>query len=230
MNLKIDRYTAALLKENFLSFILIFVSVMVLIFIKNYYFSIYKKNKEKLNQLKTEIEKLERAKKQLEKFYSITNDVDKYYQTVNLLLPDKENIFTIISALENLSSTTGFYISGYTLSPVNEDNTVVTEVTITGFGNSQALLNLLKNYNFGSGRFITMEKVNYKSSLESTIKLVFKFHTRKSPELKDISQIISIDDEDLNWLENISNRVKWENLIPVYANDIIYRTKSNPFE
>ncbi len=227
---KIDRYTLALIKENFPFLLLLIVSVFILFFIKNYYFQTYRKNLTKLKEVKFEVERLENSKNKIENLNFNQDKIDKYFQIINILLPNKENIFTIISALENLSSSTGFYISNYSLTPSLEKKSGEVEVVVNGFGNKESFMKLLENYNFSSGRLITMDKLNYNIANQSTIKLVFKFHTRKSPKLKNITQVVLPEKKEISWLDKIISKVKINNIIPVDSSDILYRTKPNPFE
>lgn len=229
---KIDRYTLALIRENLPFLLLLAINLFILIFLKNYYYKNYKKNLTRLAQLKAEVNRSIKAEQNLANLKIPKEKLELYFAAVNNLVPEKENAFAIISALETLSSSTGFYITSYSINfpKLQEANIDTVEVVVSGAGNPEAFSKLLEEYNFASGRLITMDKLTYSTSNVSDIKLVFQFHTHKSPKLNNITQVVLPNKEDLNWFEKVVASLQPSSKLPVDLEEMVYTTKPNPFQ
>lgn len=229
---KIDKYTLALIRENLPFLLLLAVNFLILIFLKNYYFQNYKKNLTRLAELETEVNRLIKAKQKFANLKFPKEKLDLYFTAVNNLVPEKENAFSIISALENLSSSTRFYITSYSINfpKLQEAKVNTVEVVVSGSGDPEAFSKLLEEYNFTSGRLITMDKLNFSASNVSDIKLVFQFHTHKSPKLSNITQVVLPNNEEIDWFEKVVALLKTSSTLPLDLEEIVYTTKPNPFQ
>ncbi len=229
---KIDYYTLALLKENFPFILLIFANILILIFLHNFYRTTYKKNLLTLKKTNQEIKKMEKAKQSLKSMPFTTEEIERYYQLINTLIPDSESVFKVIAALENLSQSTGFFITNYSLTPLGKTagNENVLEVTVTGTGNREDFMNLLKNYNFASGRLITMDNLTLSPSTDSTIQLVFKFYSKKVTKPSEVTQFVIPDKAQVEWIKKILTKVKIQKPIIIDEKDYVYAVKPNPFQ
>ncbi len=229
---KIDYYTLALLKENFPFILLIFANILILIFLHNFYRTTYKNNLLTLKKTNQEIKKMEKAKQSLKSMPFTAEEIERYYQLINTLIPDSESVFKVIAALENLSQSTGFFITNYSLTPLGKTagNENVLEVTVTGTGNREDFMNLLKNYNFASGRLITMDNLTLSPSTDSTIQLVFKFYSKKVTKPSEVTQFVIPDKAQVEWIKKILTKVKIQKPIIIDEKDYVYAVKPNPFQ
>lgn len=108
-----------------------------------------------------------------------TESLDQDLQLMTTLIPDSEDYFSIISALETLSGTTGFRVETYTINLLASTSNRLS-LTVTGTGDSTAFLNFLTNYQIQGGRLITAEHIGIEPSETGSLRLDLNFYNKKA--------------------------------------------------
>ena len=233
LKLKIKPYLYRLLKENILYIIsfllLIFLNILILIIGIN-----------KLINLNNEVKKISTEVSDLKnryKFYFQSQDLveEKLIEDIkmlNRLIPDVEDYFSIIYALEKLSQKTGFYIISYSVD-VSKSTKDKLRLSVSGVGDSVSFLNFLESYNFGGERLITSDKIEYNSQASGAIKLNLTFYN-KNISLSAVGNQLygqEIPKEDIfAEIEAIKSKVDFSFSQEPVAEDFNYQKKSNPFQ
>ncbi|MGB9883483.1 MAG: hypothetical protein ACPLRN_03160, partial [Microgenomates group bacterium] len=170
MKIKINSYLRQLIKENYFYFIGFFV-------LSIFFLLILVLGINKINTLNQNIEKLSSEVNNLNKKYQLINTIipdeqilDEDMKVLNALIPNSEDYFSIIFALENLSQKTGFIITGYTVN-ISQSTPNKLRLVVNGVGDTDAFLKFLQNYQFGGGRLITSDKITLSQNLNGAIKL-----------------------------------------------------------
>lgn len=154
-------------------------------------------------------------------------DIDNMNILMSALVPETEDYFSIILALENLSQKSGFIIQAYTLN-ISQSTKEKLSITIEGTGDQTAFLAFLKDYTYSGGRLITVDKIDYLSQGFFQIKLAVNFYSGKGTPVSPSA--INITDADRELLTNIQKKVSID-ILP--ADNVVentnYDTKTNPF-
>lgn len=229
MKIKINPYIKYLIVEN-IFYILISILLVISVFvIPSIMFNTYSKNLDNIATLEKELQEIN-SKKNALAFLSSTSskNIDEYYNLVSSLIPESENYFTIIYALNNLSELTNFNITSYALNLKESTNNKIS-IQVTGVGNQQEFLNFLKEYNVGGGRLITAETIKLNSEEFSGITLKLNFYSQKT----SLSQQGSVDYQKvLNKIDKLKDKIKFNFQSNTKEEEIVieeYPTKTNPF-
>lgn len=154
--------------------------------------------------------------------------LDEDIRFLNMLIPNSEEYFSVIYALEKLSQKTGFIITNYSVN-VSKSTTEKLRISVTGEGNSQSFVDFLKNYNFSGGRLITSDKVQLDPNFTGTIIIDLTFYSKKtiSKNSLEMSPSSKIYDE----IELLKKKVdfSFEDSLSVETAVIDYPKKTNPF-
>lgn len=212
MNLKNNFYLKRLLRENFY-YLVTFIMVIVLFVIVNIAFTNdYTANKDKTNQTKTDIENLNQRKTVLESMiFSNYQEVKNFNIILNSLIPDSEDFFSIIYALERISQQTNFVVTNYSIDLAQSSGERLT-LSIAGDGDTNAFLKFLENYNFSSGRLITMNDYDF-TNKGIQFKITLNFYNKKvSTEQVKLDKL---KEEDLNMMREIAKKVDFLLKTPV---------------
>lgn len=105
--------------------------------------------------------------------------LDEDIKFLNTLIPNSEEYFSIIYALEKLSQKTNFVIIGYVVN-VSESTSEKLNISVTGVGDSQSFVDFLKNYNFAGGRLITSDKVELDPNFSGSLIINLTFYNKKT--------------------------------------------------
>lgn len=181
----------------------------------------------KIQEQKVELEK----KRDLIEFMGVSLEAAKdpaklqrLNELLSQLIPSSEDYFSIIAALEKLSQSTGFIITEYSIDPARTTQEKIA-LNITGFGDSNAFLDFLKNYTISGGRLITIDKVSFSDELQSGSEISLNFYSGKSAG----QQPAAISKEDKALLTSIIDKIQIQ-LVPKSINTSTdYPVKSNPF-
>ena len=145
MKLKIKPFLRRLLRENIyylIGNIFIFALIVVTIRTGTTNNSNYDKKiadlKVELNQLKNKVTLMNTAIPSSEK-------LDEDLDFLNKLIPNIEDYFSIVYALEKLSQKSNFIITSYTVS-VGSSTAEKLKLNVSGTGDSQTFIDFLKNY------------------------------------------------------------------------------------
>lgn len=230
MKLKIKPYLRFLLKQNLVYFILLGVLFILSATIVPYFISQISQAIKDLDKAKAETNLLQVKKRVLQ---AVVNehgsDIDSDLTLINRLIPDSEDYFTMIYSLEKLTASSGFIINSYAVNLTKSTGNKLS-LTVTGLGDSESFLELLRIYNFGGGRLITAEKIGIDPSQQNGITLELNFYNEKV-------KLDANDKQDfqasINELNELRSKVKFslveENDLINLSEDESYPTKTSLF-
>lgn len=221
----IDAYTIRLFKENIMYLASFVIFVLLLIFILPGQIKEYADIKDENQELTQEVGRLERKKIIIESFNS--DEIDRFVATLNALLPQSEDYFSVFQALNALSQQTHFVITGVSVS-FDSGSPEDLALTVTAEGSPESFDSFLANYTYKSGRLITMDKVDYNPAAPAT-SLVLHFH-RKKIEALDSDAIPIIDKNRTDLVRRISDHLD-DMLVPDESSSVEtdYPARDNPF-
>lgn len=134
---------------------------------------------KQINKLQEEVNRLKNDKiANLDHKIAEKETLDDLIKTLAQLIVEKEDYFSIVKTLDILSAKTGFYISNYSIDQ-DKLKTEKINLQVSGLGSSQDLLNFLKEYNFGGGRLVTSDNIDYKSDIQGVIKINLTLYNKK---------------------------------------------------
>lgn len=228
MNLKIKPFLRRLLKENFFYLVgnvFIFVSIVMTIKIGIANNSNYDK---KISVLRTELSQLKNKVTLMNTSIPTSLKLDEDLDFLNKLIPNVEDYFSIIYALEKLSQKSNFIITSYTVS-VGSSTAEKLKLNVSGTGDSQTFIDFLKNYNFGGGRLITSDKIQLDPNFFGTIKIDLTFYTKKVTNNQNLE--IEPDEKIFKELEALKSKVNFvfKPNVATGEPDFNYPRKGNPF-
>lgn len=230
MKLKIKPYLKFLLKQNLIYFILLGVLFVLSATIVPYFISQISQAITDLDKAKAETNLLQVKQRVLQ---AVTDehgsDIDSDLALITRLIPDSEDYFTMIYSLEKLTASSGFIINSYVVNLTKSTGNKLS-LTVTGLGDSQSLLELLKVYNFAGGRLITTDKIGIDPNSQNAITLDLNFYNEKVKLDANARQDFQASINELNILRS---KVKYslvdENEIIKSSEIVSYPTKSSLF-
>jgi hypothetical protein len=217
-----------LLKENIFYLIGgVFLLVLIVITIKTGITENLNYDKKNAS-LKTELNLLEKKVTLMRTTIPSTEKLSEDLDFLNKLIPNVEDYFSIIYALEKLSQKTNFIVISYTVA-IQGSTAEKLKLNITGMGDSESFINFLKNYNFEGGRLITSDKIQLNSNFSGTVTVDLTFYTKKVP-INQNSEL-TFDSKVFQELETLKSKVNFafeSNEATAEAN-LDYPKKQNPF-
>ena len=225
MKNKIKPFIQRLIKENIFYIvgnIFIFILIIITIRIGLTERSSYNK---KIAVLKTELSQLQNKVTLMNTTIPSSDKLDEDLNFLNTLIPNIEDYFSIIYALEKLSQKSNFVITGYTVN-VEKSTAEKLKLSITGIGDSQSFINFLKDYNFGGGRLITSDKIQLDPNFFGSIKIDLTFYAKSVLTGKNLALP---DDKVFEELEALKNKVNFSFDSNAEIPDFNYPRKGNPF-
>lgn len=226
MRLQINPFLEHLSRENAPYIFMALVLVVSLFFVPQYMVGKYFENKTKIGELEEKVNQIKVKQNillasQNEEIQNIDEDV----RILKSLIPDSENHFTIIYALEELSKQTNFIITSYTINLTNSTAEKLS-LTVTGVGDQEAFLNFLENYNFAGGRLITAEKIEFNQSQFGGSTITLNFYNKK---------VSSSEDQNVNYEEILKKIAEIRSKVNIaFQSDEdeiseVYPVETNPF-
>lgn len=144
-----------------------------------FFISQIQKSSDDLSKTKVETSALQTKQLALQSVINENGeDIDQDLELITKFIPDSEDYFSMIFALEKLSQTSGFIISNYTVNLSKSDSNKLS-LKVTGIGDSNSFLELLRTYNYGGGRLITAEKIGIDPLQTSGVNLDLNFYNEK---------------------------------------------------
>lgn len=176
---------------------------------------------EELNQLQNKINLMNTTVPSTEK-------LDEDLVFLNTLIPNVENYFSIIYALEKLSQKSNFLITSYNVN-VEKSTSQKLDLSVSGDGNSQEFINFLKEYNFGGGRLITSDKIQLDPNFFGSIRINLTFYNKSVPISNNLE--ISAGNKNFEELEILKKKVNFDfnSYSASSTPDFNYPKKENPF-
>ncbi len=225
MKLKLNPFILYLLRANLAYLIILMILIATTITVPTYLVGKYFENRAKIAEL--EEKNIQTQIKQSVLAASQNADIrfiDEDLKILKSLIPDTENYFTIVYALEELSRQTNFVITSYTINLAGSSSEK-TSLSVTGIGDQESFLKFLKNYNFSGGRLITAEKIEFNRDEFGGSTIALNFYSKRGSAQED--QNVDYQ-EVLKKISEIRPRVS----IALQSEDstsISYPTKSSPF-
>lgn len=204
-----------------------FLIVFILILLVSFVVRGYLEENDKLTSLENEVTTLQDRVNVLKTNTSLVKEqIDDYNQLLTQLIPEREDFFSIIYALENLSISTGFTITNYAIN-LSASTKERYSIVITGEGDPQTFLKFLENYSFAGGRLITNEKIDFSSSGANRVRLSVNFYNKKVPT--NIESVEPVVKKDLELMEKIKGKLNIILKTDTSIDAENYPTKENPF-
>lgn len=226
--MRIKPYFYRIIKENIIFFssavLFLVIIILALIYFVNKHFA----TQTEIEVLKNDIVSL-RLKNDFinykEKLETKGLNIDELNKIMGTLVPDEEDYFSIISALESLSQKTNFIITTYVVNlGISTPDRLA--LTIEGIGDQSSFLEFLKEYNFSGYRLITVDKIDYSKAETYQITLQLNFYNGKAQQVVPAGPII-LSEEDNKVISTLKEKVKFEVSLPTESSD--YNVKPNPF-
>lgn len=227
MKNKIKPFIRRLIRENIfyiIGNIFIFTIIIITVGIGLRESSNYNK---KISALKTELNQLQNKVTLINTIIPSSDKLDEDLNFLNTLIPNVEDYFSVIYALEKLSQKSNFIITEYTINVGNSISERL-KLGVTGTGDSQSFINFLKDYNFGGGRLITSDKIQVDQNFSGSIKIDLTFYSKSVLIGKDLETPNNKIFEELETLKNKVN-FNFNNNIATDSANLNYPKKSNPF-
>jgi len=230
MNIIQDRFLVRQLRDNSV-YAILFIAILASFVVSIAIFTNKKiDNENKKAMLEKDIKELRIKSDFIAYQDTIENegiDIDNMNILMSALVPETEDYFSIILALENLSKKSGFIIQEYTLN-ISQSTKEKLSITIEGTGDQVAFLSFLRDYTYGGGRLITVDKIDYLSQGFFQIKLAVNFYSGKGTLVSPST--INLTEADRELLTNIQQKVTID-ILPGQdvAENTTYDTKTNPF-
>lgn len=231
MSKKSRPYITFLVKQNAVYFAMFFILMLASGFLVPYFIAHINRSNAALTKEYAELRKLESRKRILESLVSENSqDIDQDLALITGLIPDSEDYFSIIYSLEKLSQSSGFTINNYVVN-LKQSNDKKLSLLVSGQGNTDVFLTLLRTYNVNGGRLITAERIGIDPLRANEVGLSLNFYNEKpqinANETLDFQSSI----QELNELRekvkfSIVNNETQQQSLPVDS----YSTKQNPFQ
>ncbi len=220
----INKYTIRLIKENIIYLMSGIVFILLLAFVLPGQITDYQALRKTNQKLVGEISQLERKKAIIASFDS--DEIDGLVKTLNTLLPQSEDYFSIFYALDAISQQTNFLINGLTISFDSGSPEELT-VDVETLGTSETFVAFLEDYIYKSGRLITMDSIEYDPTLPST-SLSLHFYSKKI-EVSEVKNTPTIDNKRFELIRQINADLT--DLFPLSDGvpTTEYSPKKNPF-
>lgn len=229
MKTKIKPFIKRLLKENIYYIIgNIFIFILIIITIKTGFTEIAN-YKRKITTLETENIELMNKVTLMNSAVPESEKLDEDVKFLNTLIPDVEDYFSVIYALEQLSKKTNFIITSYSVN-VKASTTDKLRINVTGVGDSQSLINFLKDYNFSGGRLITSDKVQLDPNFSGSIIINLTFYNKKTTAANNLE--MSVKSSTYKELEDLKNKTNFSfesNDVASGSSTLDYPKKADPF-
>jgi len=221
---RIKYYLNFVWEEISLIISIIIVFVMSILLIYSYYS--FQETTGSLTKLNDEIRQIKLRTERLKKSQSLVkSDLKEINKLLAILIPDIEDFFSIIQALETISYQTGFTIMKYSVNIGISTDRI--SMMIDGSGNIDSFMNFLKSYSFSGGRFITSEKIEFTNVRSSSSKIQLNFYNK---QVAIDNQIIpELTENDIDFFKRIKNKININLKESKLEVDTDYPTKTNPF-
>lgn len=157
----------------------------------------------------------------------IETNLEEANKLLSVLLPDTEDFFSIIGALEKISQLSGFTIKEYVVK-LSVSNKEKFSISVGGTGDTNSFVNFLKDYQIGGGRLSTSEKIEFTSSELKSTKVQLNFYHKKAVVSNDI--IPKLTDADIDFYNKIKGKLSFDLIqANVGEEQFNYPVKTNPF-
>ncbi|MBI3620197.1 hypothetical protein HY214_03595 [Candidatus Roizmanbacteria bacterium] len=220
-------YILRLLKENVAYVATLIGAVAAIIFISFIFLQKLGDRNTKLAELSKDVVDLKEKMAYVNVKDTVTNEgynLDTMNQILARLVPDSEDFFSIIEALERLSQDSHFVITSYQIRLGEVKDRLA--IQISGSGDRESFLAFLKNYNFGGGRLTTIDKIDFRGIGADITSIDVTFYSGKAI-VASTKPVFTKADKD--FIKTISGKISFEIKSSPAESSVTYETKQNPF-
>ncbi len=225
----VSPYIFGLIRENSVYISLSCIVSLLIFFFLPFNSSKLFTNSQTIYRLTKETEVLRKRVNLFNQVSLSKEDLDLTAKTLGALIPNTEDYFSIIFALEKLSQKTSFIITSYTIN-LKASTKQKLKLSITGTGDQASFLKFLSEYNFGGERLITSDKIELNRQIAGQIKVDLTFYTEATNLTKN-AKPISFSQSMLKDLAILKDKVRFD--LKEGTNeadlDLPYQKKINPF-
>lgn len=187
----------------------------------------YKESKNDLDVLTEEVKLLKNRSDTLQFNKTLTEDqIVVYNKILTTLIPETEDYFSIIYALETISQNTGFSIVSYTINLSNISREKLS-INIEGRGNPDDFKRFLDAYKFSGGRLITSERIEFSGVNFTNTRVSLNFYSKKFTFNESV--VPQLTKGDVAKLEEIKKKIKISFKDEEAPTKEEYEVKDNPF-
>ena len=187
-------------------------------------------NNQKIDILTKEVSDLQKRIGVFNKAFLNSEDMESSLKILNSLVPNTEDYFSVIYALDKLSKQTNFVINSYSIG-LKSSTPGKLKLTIVGNGDRNAFLKFLSEYNFGGDRLITSDKIELTPQISGQIKIDVTFYSQNASLSKTRTNTTILSESLLQELASLKEKVHLdlkESTIEAEF-DFNYPRKTNPF-
>lgn len=206
------------------SFICIFLFLIVLLF-----YARFNAQLKEVDLMKNEMVMLKNRFDTLKYNKTLTEDqVKEYNKLLASLVPETEDYFSIIYAVEEISKASKFVITDYTIDVAKKTPERLT-LSVEGQGDTDAFLAFLQEYQFAGGRLATIDKIQYGGLTIGHTRIALNFYNKRFTFNESV-QVPQFNKEEIEKLDAIMAKVKFQYSSVAYQSaDTNYEMKKNPF-
>ncbi|MCX6732860.1 MAG: hypothetical protein NTV98_04955 [Candidatus Roizmanbacteria bacterium] len=218
-----------ILNEQWTLFVSIFVFFLLIIVVLVFYGQ-FNEQKKEVDLMTGEVQMLKNRFDTLKYNKSLTEDqIKDYNKLLASLVPETEDFFSIVYALEQISLASKFIISDYVIEIGKLSNRERITLNVTGKGDTEAFLRFLQEYQFAGGRLATSDKIQYGGTTTGGTKIALTFYNKRFTFNESV-QVPQLSKEEIAKLEVIKQKVKFQFSSSGYQSiSTEYPEKGNPF-
>lgn len=212
-------------QRNFFISLGVFVALFFIVLV---FYGRFNEQKKEVDLMNAEVHLLKNRYDTLKYNKTLTEDqIKDYNKLLAQLVPETEDFFSIIYALEEISKVSNFLITDYTIDMGKSTSERLT-LTAQGKGNAETFLSFLQEYQFAGGRLATSDKIQYGGAIEGSTRITLNFYSKRYT-IQESVQVPKLFKEELSTLEIIKQKVKFQigSVGDTTATD--YQIKNNPF-
>lgn len=208
-----------------LSFV-VFLLLLIVVFI---FYARFNAQKKEVDLMSGEVLMLSNRFNTLKYNKTLTEDqIKEYNKLLASLIPETEDFFSIIYALEEISSVSHFIITDYAID-INKTSREKLTLTAEGRGNSEEFLNFLQQYQFAGGRLVTSDQIQYGGMNSGSTRITLNFYSKRFA-FNETVQVPQLSKEEIQKLEEIKKKITFQFSSSDYQTVTTdYAIKKDPF-
>lgn len=137
------------------------------------------------------------------------SQIDSYNSALNLLIPDDEGYFTVISALEALSAKSGVLIDSYSID-LESTTQEKLSLNVTLNASSEQLTKFISDYPYITGRLIVNEGLSYDPSNPTSLEFSLNLYHKSVPADNSGTSTSNVPKIDKNDIQLIQGIIDWQ--------------------
>lgn len=214
-------------QRSFFVYLFIFICLFFVVFI---FYARFNSQLKEVELTDGEVKMLKNRYDTLKYNKSLTeNQIKEYNKLLASLVPETEDFFSIIYALDEISNASHFVITDYTIE-VGKSTSERLTLTVLGSGNTDQFISFLQEYQFAGGRLATINKIQFGGPSIGSTKVALNFYNKRFAFNESV-QVPQLSKEELAKLELIKSKVKFQFSSSGYQSvSTTYDLKDNPFQ